>query len=278
MASTCPSRSTPTAPASGSPASPAPAGVEQAQPGPAGRAAHRLGVEPPVRRVVVFGGAVRAHREARHRGQRPVIGHITDDREPRPAVRAVDERVPEPPVARVGQLGQAVRAGRAVRRDQGPAAAGRVAGRDREPAVPLGAWRGRSPVPPGPAAALPLDQNQEGPDGVRGPLHLSENAVNIVAHPSGQAEPHGQGVHERAEPDSLDHALHADRRPDALGRPASLFPARCAGHRLARGCAGVIILYGYWTRPEARCHRRQVRVLPITSSRMGCLLDSLDRG
>ena len=35
----------------------------------------------------------RAHREAGHRGQRPVVGHAAHDREPRPAVRAVDERV-----------------------------------------------------------------------------------------------------------------------------------------------------------------------------------------
>src|ERR1035438_4077905 len=57
---------------------------------------------------------------------------------------------------------------------------------------------------------------------VSGPLPLREDAVDVVAHPAGQAEPGGHGVRERAEPDSLDHALHADRRPDALGHPPSL--------------------------------------------------------
>jgi hypothetical protein len=40
----------------------------------------------------------------------------------------------------------------------------------------------------------------------------------------------------------------------------------------------VIILYGYWTRAEARCRRPAGPGAAVTSSRMGCLLDSLDRG
>ena len=98
--------------------------VQQRQPGPAGRAAGRLRVEAAVSGVMVFGGALLAHRERRHGRQRPVVGHIPDDGEPGAAVGAVDERVPEPPIGRIGKLAQAVRAGRGVRRDQGPAPPG----------------------------------------------------------------------------------------------------------------------------------------------------------
>ena len=113
--------------------------VEQAQPGAAGGAAHRLSVEPAVGRVGVLGRALGAQAEARHRGQRPVVGDVPHDREPRPAVRAVDERVAEPAVGRIGQLGQAVGAGRAVGRDQRLAAAARRSLDAMEnPAPPLG--------------------------------------------------------------------------------------------------------------------------------------------
>ena len=131
-------------------------GNGQPEPRATRRAADRLGVEPAVGRVVVLGPARRAHGEAGHRGQRPVVRHVPDDAEPRPAVGAVDERVAEPPVRRVGQLAQAVRAGRGVRRDQRAAAARRVAGHR------LAGNNGE----PGPAVRR---------DGLRGhPLHLGQ--------------------------------------------------------------------------------------------------------
>ena len=49
---------------------------------PAGRAAHRLGVEAPVARVVTLAGAVGAHGEGGHGGRRPVVGDVADDGEP----------------------------------------------------------------------------------------------------------------------------------------------------------------------------------------------------
>jgi hypothetical protein len=131
--------------------------VEQPQPGPAGRAADRLGVEPAVRRIVVLRLAFRAHRERRHGGQRPVVGHAGDDGEPGTAVGAVDERVAEPPVRRVRQLGQAVVTCRAVGRDQRAAAAAVIAGDDREPRRPGGGHRRRRhPVHPGQRRRLRL--------------------------------------------------------------------------------------------------------------------------
>ena len=107
--------------------------VKEPQPGAAGRAADRLRVEAPVCRVVVLCRAPRAHGEAGHRRQCPVVGHVADDREPRPAVRAVDERVAEPAVGRIGEFSQAVIACRGVSRHQGVALPGGVARRDGEP-------------------------------------------------------------------------------------------------------------------------------------------------
>ena len=82
----------------------------QHRPRPARGAGVRLRVEAAVARVVVLRAARRAHREARHRRQRAVVGHAADDREARPAVRAVHERVAEAPVGGVEELAQAVRA------------------------------------------------------------------------------------------------------------------------------------------------------------------------
>jgi hypothetical protein len=87
-------------------------------------------VETPVGRIVVFPGAVLAHRERRHRGERPVIGHVAHDGETGTAVGAVDERIAEPAVGRISQLTQAVPARGGICRDQGVAPAAGVAGYD----------------------------------------------------------------------------------------------------------------------------------------------------
>ena len=110
-----------------------PSGGAQAQPRPAGGAAHRLGVEPAVRRVVVLRRARPAHGEGGHRGVGPVVGHVGHDGEPGPAVGAVDERVPMPPVRGIEEFGQAVGAHGAVGRHQGGALRTRCARRNREP-------------------------------------------------------------------------------------------------------------------------------------------------
>ena len=69
------------------------------------RSAHRtgvrLGVKAPVPRVLILRAAELAHRKARHRRQRTVVGNARGDREARPAVGAVDERVAMATVARV---------------------------------------------------------------------------------------------------------------------------------------------------------------------------------
>ena len=218
--------------------------IDQPEPGAAVRAADWLGVEPAVGRVVVLRAARGAHREAGHRGQRPVVGHVPDDAEPWPAVGAVDERVAEPPVRRVSQFPQAVRAGRGVRGDQRAAAgwvAGhRLAGNDGEagPAVRRDRLRG-DPLHLGQRRCVPDQRGQEVLHPGRGPLHLGEHAVRVVAHPAGQAQPGSQGVHERAEPDPLDHALYPDGRPDLAGHgtQCARFPGPAAAGRPAEGGA-----------------------------------------
>ena len=92
-----------------------PASRTSSAPRPAGRAGVRLGVEAAVAGSSYSARQRRAHREARHRRQRPVVGDAADDREPRAAVRAVDERVAVAAVGGVEQLAQAVVAGRACR-------------------------------------------------------------------------------------------------------------------------------------------------------------------
>ncbi len=82
------------------------------------KAGIRLGVEAPVERIGVFGGAGGAHGEAVHGGHGAVIGQVADDGEARSAVGAVDEGVVVAPVCGVEELADAVRAGGDVGRDQ----------------------------------------------------------------------------------------------------------------------------------------------------------------
>ena len=86
--------------------------------GPAVGAGVGLRVEAPIARIVVLGAAALAHREPRHRRQRPVVGDAPHDREARPAVGAVDERIAVAAIAGVEKLGEAVGAGRRVGRDR----------------------------------------------------------------------------------------------------------------------------------------------------------------
>ena len=207
-------------------------GIEQPQPRAAGGTAHRLGVEPAVGRVGVLRRAVGAQPEARHRGQRAVVGDVPHDREPRPAVRAVDERVAEPAVSRVGQLGQAVAAGRGVGRDQRLTTAARLASHDGEPGA--AAWRqSRRPhrLDPGQRRRVMLERREEIEDARRRALDLDEHAGRVVAHVAGQPEPGRQRVDERPEAHPLDNALDLDQRADARFHPRIISSAGRLHHR-----------------------------------------------
>ncbi len=116
---------------------------------PAHGAGVGLRVEAAVGGVVVLALARRAHREGRHRRERPVVGDAPRDGEARAAVRAVDERIAEAAVARREELREAVGAGGRVgrHRRRGPAALARGDGealRRVPPAAPPA--RRRSPA------------------------------------------------------------------------------------------------------------------------------------
>ena len=192
-----------------------PGGVEQPQPGAAGRAAYRLSVEPPVGRIGVLGRAVGAQPEPRHRGQRPVVGDVAHDREPGTAVRAVDERVAEPAVSPIGQLGQAVGAGSGVGRHQRLTASARVARRDRESGRPVRRQAsGPHRLDPRQRRRVALERRQKVAHAAGRSLDLDEHAGRVVAHVAGQPQPGGKRVDERAEAHPLDDALDLDQRAD----------------------------------------------------------------
>ena len=92
--------------------------IEKLQARAAGGTGVRLGVETPVGGIVVFRLAVRAHREAAHRGIRAVVGQRFDDAETRAAIRAVGERVAVAAIPRIENFAQAIGAGRDVRENE----------------------------------------------------------------------------------------------------------------------------------------------------------------
>jgi hypothetical protein len=93
-------------------------GVRQPDMRAADRAGIGLGVKAPVRRVIIFPLAVRAHGEDAHGGVGPVVRDVGDDGEAGAAVGAVDEGIAVAAVGRVEKLPQAVWAGGYIRRDE----------------------------------------------------------------------------------------------------------------------------------------------------------------
>ena len=134
-----------------------------------------------VPRVLVFTTAGRTHLEARHRGQRPVVRQVANDREPRAAVCAVGEGVAESPVGGIEHLAPAVGAGGEIRRDRNLALDGAGAGHDREVARRR---RGRDG-----GRAQSLDRRC----GRRGGLEPTQEASDRIRRPVGFDD----GIHAR---------------------------------------------------------------------------------
>jgi len=63
-----------------------------------------LGMEPPVKGIIILSLTYRAHGEFSHGGLGPVIGDIFNNGIPGAAIGAVDKRVFIPPVFRVKHL------------------------------------------------------------------------------------------------------------------------------------------------------------------------------
>ena len=186
---------------------------QQPQRRPALGARVGLGVEAPVGRVLVLGGAARAQLEARHRRQRPVVGDAAHDREARAAVGAVDERVAVAAVGGVEQLAQAVVAGRGVGRDERARLAAVRAGEDAEAALA----RGRDLARPHrldrrERRRLLGEPAQEAVDRAVAALDLDEHAALVVEHEAREVELGREPVHERAEADPLHRPLAPGRR------------------------------------------------------------------
>ena len=78
----------------------------------------RLGVKPPIHRILILPGTIRAHRKWPHRGARPVIRHIGDDRVPRATVRAIGKRIPIMAINRIENLPPAISTGGHIGRNQ----------------------------------------------------------------------------------------------------------------------------------------------------------------
>ena len=86
----------------------APAQLFQPGAGAADMAGDGLGVKPAVAGVFIFGAAIGAHLERRHRRGGPVIGRFADDRQARAAIRTVGKRIAIAPLERVAGLFQTV--------------------------------------------------------------------------------------------------------------------------------------------------------------------------
>ncbi len=180
--------------------------------------ADRLGVVPAVGRVAILGRAGVAHVECRHRGVRPVVREIADDREARAAVRAGDEGVAEPTVVRVVHLGDAVVADRRVGRDQGSAAGHAATLDDPETSFVGGrARRSRHRFDPREWRCLGDEAPGELVDARLRSRHLDEHAGRVVADEPVEAGLGRQTVHERPEPDTLHDPRHLD--PLTIGAP-----------------------------------------------------------
>ena len=223
------------------------------EPRAADGARDRLGVEAPVRRVLVLAPAVGAELERRHRRPRAVVRDVDDDREPRATLRAVRERVPVAAVGRVEQLAQAVVAGRDVGGDE-RRAAGRGALGDREGRLADGLDRhGDDAVDARERRRLVPQAERERVERRPSSLRLHDDAVAVVQDEPDEAVGARQAVHERPEADALDDPGHAE--------PPPLDPRNC--------CHGAIVAHGVFSgrRRGGRGRRRPPRRRPPQAPR-----------
>ncbi len=203
--------------------------VAPRQPWPAGRAGIRLGMKPPICRVVVLRLALRAHRETRHRRRRTVVGHTEHDRVAGSAVRAVGEGVAVPPIIRIVDLGEAVAARAGVDADRHIGRAGVKALDDAEP----GALARREQAFGGDTDDSSkrrriFDQHpRQFRDALRRAFDLDQHAGAVVQHEADETECDRVAIDERAEAD----ALHGS------GDPQPLPGDRAGGHGVSR-CGG----------------------------------------
>ena len=211
--------------------------IGEAQLRPTVGAAHRLGVEPAVRRVVVLPRACAAHVEVRHRRAGAVIGQAGRDGEPRSAVGARDEGVPVAAVGRVVQVGQAVIADRDVGWHERATRCMlglldrevRAADRGDRLRVDAGDQRQRR--------CLDIDPAAESLDVGQSTFDLGHHSLAAVPHAPRETELAGQGIDMWPEADSLHDAAH-DHTTSRVLRPGGSRGEHAHSHRIPwrNGC------------------------------------------
>ena len=222
------------------------AAIVEGQLRPAGGTGEWLGVVAPVRRVLVFGPAVRAHGEAGHGCVGAVIGQPVDDRVARPALGAVGERIAIAPCGGVGHLGEAVGAHEMVGRQRAARRSVGAAGFDREAVErPHLCIRHLARLGNGQRRRFAQQGRSELRQGRGLALGVNLDLAAAVAHPA----PHAQAQREAEDEGTVAHALHAAAHHDAPRRHHGCCGIhrgfRPAGARRARGC-----------RRPTRCGRR----------------------
>ena len=192
----------------------------------ANRARIRLGVEAAVPRVVVFGLALRAHRERFHRSVHAVIGQGFNDAEARAAVGAVGERVTMAAIFGIKDFAQAIRARGDVRQNERGFVAAGFAGADFKCRVAGG-------VEPRSFEALNetarrffgFEPEQEFFRFRARAFHFDENALWRIVDPAGQSEFRGEAEDERTEADALHRAANGEFQAGALTGWSGFFHA-----------------------------------------------------
>ncbi len=205
--------------------------IGEREPGAARGARVRLRVVAPILDVLVLVRAGGAHREALHRGLRPVVRHVADDRVARPAMGAVDERVAVTAVGQVPELPQAVGADVRVGRDERVGAAQIHAAADLEVVVSRGGLGERllaDARDPRERRRRLDERAQERLDRLVAGLQLEQHAAGVVEDPAARPDGAGEPVHEGPEADALDDA----RDPESAGHDHRPRVSRVGGVRL----------------------------------------------
>ena len=174
-------------------------------------------MEAAVARVVVFGLALRAHRERLHRGVRAVVGQGFDDAETRAAVGAVGEWITMAAVLGIEDFAQAIRAGGDVRKHQRGFVPAGFAGADFKCRVTGGVEpRSFETLDETARRFFGFEPEQEFFQFRARAFGFDEDALRRIVDPAGQPEFRGEAEDERPEADALHRAANGEFQACAL--------------------------------------------------------------
>ena len=185
--------------------------VEQVELGPTVRAADRLGVVAPGRRIRVLSSACRTHRKILHARPLSVVGQLVENRQPRAAVRTVDKRMQITPIVRIEKLRLALVANGDVRRDENRALHLFAVHNLKVVELSRGVHRFDFGLQHnGPLRRGVLDLIFKSRDLFRGALSENFHPGTAVAHLSADPEGFSISADRRPEPDALNDAVQPD--------------------------------------------------------------------